>query len=138
MIILDTNVISEAMRAEPHPSVRDWLNAQTAQSLFITTTSVAELRYRIERLPDGKRKAALWQILDFTMGKLFDTRILPFDRAAAEMSARITARAEAQGKAIGLADGQIAAIAADRQYAVATRDTAPFMAAEIDVIDPWQ
>jgi predicted nucleic acid-binding protein len=43
----------------------------------------------------------------------------------------------AAGYAIAVADGQIAAIAAAHGFSVATRDTAPFVAAGIPVIDPW-
>ena len=137
MIILDTNVISEPMRKKPDPNVINWLNQQTAHGLFVTTINIAELRFGIERLPEGKRKAALWAALEFTMSQLFATRILTFDLAAAEESARIAARAEATGKPIGLADGQIAAIARVHGFIIATRDTTPFENAGVEVINPW-
>ena len=137
MIVVDTNVVSEAMRSEPNAKVIGWLNEQHVQSLFVTTVNVAELRYGVERLPDGKRKAALREVLDFTMGRLFGSRILPFDLPAAEEAAGIAAAAEAAGWKVGVADGQIAAIAKTRGFAVATRDVRPFEAAGSDVINPW-
>ncbi len=137
MIILDTNVVSEAMKSAPSPVVVNWLNAQHVQSLFLTTVSVAELRYGIERLPDGRRKSALWAVLEFTMGRLFATRILPFDQPAAEEAARIAAETEARGKKVSNADGQIAAVARTHGSAVATRDARPFAAVGVRVIDPW-
>ncbi len=52
--------------------------------------------------------------------------------------ARIRAKAKADGSAIGIADGFIAAIAAHYGFAVATRDNSPFKAAGITVINPWE
>jgi len=137
MIVLDTNVVSEMMRQEPNPAVAHWLNAQNTQWLYLTTINIMELRYGIERLDDGKRKTALRDILDFTMGKLFGPRILHFDQAAAEEAARIAAATEAIGKKTGVADGQIAAIARTKRFAVASNDTKPFIAAGVDLINPW-
>ena len=137
MIVLDTSVVSEVMRAEPDASVRSWLNGQTAATLYLTSISLAELRFGIERLPDGRRKLALWEMLDFTLSRLFGPRLLPFDKAAAEAAGRIAAQVEANGTRIGVADGQIAAIAVDRGFVVATRDWRPFQAAGVGVIDPW-
>ncbi len=126
------------MRRNPARSVTDWLNAQPAQVLFTTSINVAELRFGIERLPDGKRKSVLWTVLDFTLGRLCGTRILPFDLSAAEELARIQAIIEAGGNKIGVADGQIAAVAKINGFFVATRDTTPFELAGVNVIDPWQ
>ncbi|MBX9874580.1 MAG: PIN domain-containing protein, partial [Novosphingobium sp.] len=55
MILLDTNVVSEAMKPEPHPSVRDWLDAQAAETLFLSSVTIAELMFGIGALPRGKR-----------------------------------------------------------------------------------
>ena len=126
------------MRLGPTRSVIDWLNEQPAQALFTTSINVAELRFGIERLPAGKRKLVLWTTLDFALGRLCGTRILPFDVPAAEELARIQATLEAGGNTIGIADGQIAAVAKNNGFFVATRDTTPFELAGVNVIDPWQ
>ena len=137
MIVVDTNVVSEAMKAKPAPGVIAWLNGQRSRSLYSTAITVSELRFGIERLPEGARKTALWSIYEFTVGRLFGPRILSFDRAAAEEAARIAAGAEAAGRTLGIADGQIAAIAKVHGFAVATRDAQPFSQAGIEVLDPW-
>jgi len=137
MIVVDTNVVSEMMKQEPNPAVAQWLNAQNTQWLYLTTISLMELRYGIERLDDGKRKTALWEILDFTVSRLFGSRILHFDQAAAEEAARIAAATEAVGKKTGVADCQIAAIVKTKGFAVASNDTKPFIAAGVDLINPW-
>ncbi|MDE0703523.1 MAG: type II toxin-antitoxin system VapC family toxin [Rhodospirillaceae bacterium] len=137
MIVVDTNVVSEAMKAEPAPAVVAWLNGQRARSLYSTAINVSELRFGIERLPEGAQKTALWSSYEFTVGRLFGPRILPFDRVAAEEAARIATRAEAVGKTLGIADGQIAAISKIHGFVVATRDVQPFSDAGIEVLDPW-
>lgn len=137
MILLDTNVVSEPMRPKPEPTVLAWLDAQTAESLYLSTVSLAELLLGIESLPAGKRRRALGARLDEQIVVLFGERIVPFDLGACEMFARIVMRARRYGHPIAVADAQIAAIAASRQFSVATRDEAPFQAAGIPVINPW-
>jgi len=138
VIVLDTNVISEPMRRAPDAAVVDWLNRQTDTALFTTSITVVELRFGVVRLPDGKRKADLWAVLDFTLSRLVGPRILPFDVAAAIEAARISAAAAAEATPIGQADAQIAAITRTHGFAIATRDTAPFQRAGLTVINPWE
>lgn len=137
MIVLDTNVISEPMRAAPDPAVIAWLNRQVEAALFTTSITVMELRFSVERLPEGRRKAGLWDVLDFTLSRLVGPRILAFDMSAAAIAARIAAKAEMPGAPIGQADTQIAALATTHGFAVATRDVAAFQQAGLVVINPW-
>jgi predicted nucleic acid-binding protein len=136
MILLDTNVVSEAMKPEPHPSVRDWLDAQAAETLFLSSVTVAELMFGIGALPRGKRKDRLATTLD-GVTELFEPRILPFDTQAARRYADLAVKARKAGKGFATPDGYIAAIAAAHGFAVASRDTAAFTAAGLTVIDPW-
>ena len=135
MIILDTNVVSEAMKPHCDPSVRVWLGAQVTETLFLTATSLAELLLGIA--PVGKRRDLLEERLLDVLGLLFAGRVLPYDESAAKAYSQLVSRARSQGRAISIADGQIAAIASVHGFAVATRDTAPFEAAGIAVINPW-
>lgn len=137
MIIVDTNVVSEPMKPKPSPAVIDWLDNQRSATLYLTTTSLSELLSGVAMLPDGKRKAATEDVLDHLLKTLFGDRILPFDRAAAGTYADILSVTKRNGFAIGVPDAQIAAIARCYGFCVATRDTAPFKAAQIDVADPW-
>jgi toxin FitB len=137
MIILDTNVISEAMKPEPHLLVRNWLNNQAAETLYLSSVTLAELLFGIASLPSGKRKAMLAEALDGLMG-LFRDRVLPFDIDAARCYAELAVMAKTSGRGFPTPDGYIAAIAASRRFIVATRDTAPFEAAGVSVINPWQ
>ncbi|MCC8947491.1 type II toxin-antitoxin system VapC family toxin [Bradyrhizobium sp. Arg62] len=136
MILLDTNVVSEAMKPEPHPSVRGWLDAQAAETVFLSSVTVAELLFGIGALPRGRRKDRLATTLDGVLD-LFSARILPFDTAAARRYADLAVKARAAGKGFPTPDGYIAGIAAVQGFAVASRDTSAFKAAGLTTIDPW-
>ncbi len=136
MILLDTNVVSETMTREPHPRVREWLDTQVAETLFVSSITAAEILFGVGALPAGRRKNALTAALDDTL-LLFAARVLPFDTAAARRYADLAVKARATGKGFPTPDGYIAAIAAAHGFAVASRDTGPFAAAGLTVIDPW-
>lgn len=137
MIVLDTNVISETMRVSPDANVMTWLNEQHLASLWLSTISVAELRFGAARLPDSKRRNALVERINVAITTIFTDRIAPFDSAAASAFADHAAVAEARGERVEFADGAIAAIALAKGFAVATRDTAPFKAMGVEIINPW-
>jgi toxin FitB len=136
MIILDTDVISEAMRPSADPVVSAWLNQQVSETLYLSSISLAELHFGIASLPAGRRKDALTGTLDAVVA-LFEPRVLSFDAEAARYYGQIAARARAAGKGLPVPDGFIAAIAAAHDFAVATRDIAPFEAAGVSVVNPW-
>jgi predicted nucleic acid-binding protein len=138
VILLDTNVVSEPLKLDADPAVVAWIDAQVIETLYLSTVSVTELRYGIAVLPDGKRKQGLRASLDERVLPLFESRILPFDLEAAEICAELRARARALGKGIGMADSYIAAIATAKGLIVASRDTRPFEAAGVSVINPWE
>ncbi|MHB8886142.1 MAG: PIN domain-containing protein [Methylovirgula sp.] len=136
MILLDTNVVSEAMKPEPVPAVRTWLDAQAAETLYLSSVTIAELMFGIGALPKGRRKDRLTAALVGVL-ELFADRILPFDTSAARCYAELAVRACAAGKGFPTPDGYIAAIAVSHDFAVASRDTSAFAAAGLTVIDPW-
>ena len=138
MIILDTNVVSEPMKPDGHRRVQTCLYEQIAETLYLTSISLSELLLGVEVLPDGKRKLGLSTALSELLSTLFGARVLPFDQQAATLYASRVSRARAAGRSISMADGQIASIAAAHGFTVATRDTAPFVAAGVPVVNPWE
>jgi len=138
MIVLDTNVVSEPMKPNGNPAVQTWLDRQVAETLYLTATSLSELLVGIEILPDSKRKEGLDAALSELLVSLFGSRILPFDQRAAMAYAPLVGRARSGGHLISVADGQIAAIASVHEFTVATRNTAPFVAAGVPIINPWE
>jgi toxin FitB len=117
--------------------VLTWLDAQAIETLFISAISIAELRLGIASMPAGKRKTILHDLLEGEVLPIFGARILRFNVGASQFYAGLMTGGRTSGKAIGKADGYIAATAAENHLAVATRDTSPFEAAGLRVINPW-
>ena len=137
MILLDTNILSELMRPVPEPAVETWVGAQPAAGLFISAITEAELRYGLALLPDGQRRRRLLAQAEAMLAEDFAGRILPFDSAAAAAYAPIAAGWRLAGRPISQADAQIAAIAASRGAAIATRNVVDFDGCGIALLDPW-
>ncbi|NSY51889.1 type II toxin-antitoxin system VapC family toxin [Agrobacterium tumefaciens] len=137
MILLDTNVISEPWKPVPDEAVIAWLDAQAVETLFISAITIAELRFGIAAMPSGRRQTILRDRLEGEVLPHFSGRILSFDLTTSQFYSELMARARATRKAIGTADGYIAATAAANGLTISTRDTSPFEAAGVKVINPW-
>ncbi len=137
MILVDTNVVSEPMKAQGDLRVAAWLDRQSAETLFIATISIAEILFGVAALPAGRRRVRLAEAFEIEVQRLFAGRIMSFDLAAARAYASIMSGARARGLAVSVPDGQIAAIAAANRLSVATRDEAPFRAAGLRTVNPW-
>lgn len=138
MILLDTNVISEPLRHAPEPRVVEWIDAQPLETLYLSAMTVAELRAGVMLLPTGKRRAILHDSLEKRVLPMFVGRVLAFDVTCTNAYAELLAKVRKAGSGIDTADACIAAIAVANGFTVATRDTSPFQAAGLTVIDPWE
>jgi toxin FitB len=138
VIILDTNVISEPLKLLAEPAARAWLDGQPKETLYLTAPSLMELLLGAALLPDGKRKSGMAAAIEKLLTEFFAGRFLAFDREAARMYTVLAKRAMSKGHTITVAYCQIASIAAVHGFTAATRDTAPFVAAGIPVINPWK
>lgn len=138
MILLDTNVISALMLPVADPTVREWLNRHPADTLFLSTVTVAEIGYGLAILPDGKRRRSLEQCLERFLERAFDQRLLSFDPQSARHYAEIMSRRRSLGRPMGMADGQIASIARAHKLAIATRNGKDFEDCGLEVIDPYR
>ncbi len=137
MILLDTNVLSELMRAKPDPNVIAWVDAQRSSDLVISSITVAEILYGIARMPDGKRKDSLYVLASAMFEEDFAGSILAFDADAAVHYADLVAASERSGKIADMGDGQIAAIARLHGARIATRNVRHFEAFGILLVNPW-
>ena len=137
MIILDTNVVSEPLKPEPNPAVMEWLDAQEPQTLYLSTTSLAELLAGIALLPAGRRRDGLAQALASQIMALFEGRILSLDIPAAQSFATTQALARAHGNTIGFADCAIAAMARAQGFSIATRNVRDFKGTGVALFNPW-
>lgn len=136
MIIVDTNVIAELMRPSPSRVVQGWMATRSGEGRCTTAVTLAEIRYGIERLPHGRRKALLEAAAD-ELFATFAERVLAFDDVAAAHYASIAYTREAIGRPIGPFDAQIAAICRAHGAALATRNLKDFDGLGVDLIDPW-
>jgi predicted nucleic acid-binding protein len=137
LILLDTNVVSEAMRVAPEPAVLYWLNASDASQLYLATTTIAEISYGLQILPEGQRRQTISARLEQFIEQGFAHRVLAFDTAAAFLYGEIMARRMRMGRPLCIPDGQIASIAKVHSMMVATRNTSDFEETGIELINPW-
>ena len=137
MIVLSTNVVSEAMKPEPDAAVRAWLNDQAAETLYLSSVTLAELLFGIRALPADKRKNMLDRALNELL-ELFKDLGLLFDTDVARHYADLAVTAKSDGRSFPTSDGYIAAVAASRGFIVASRDTSPYEAATLTFINPWK
>jgi toxin FitB len=136
MIVADTNVVSELMRPSPSAVVVDWVR-RNERELYTTSITLAEIRYGIERLADGRRKQLLRSTAEEAFLE-FEERVLAFDAEAALAYAAIVSSRDRAGLPIDGFDAQIASICSVHRAVLATRNVKDFQDTGIDVIDPWQ
>ncbi|MDQ0474919.1 type II toxin-antitoxin system VapC family toxin [Labrys wisconsinensis] len=137
MIVLDTNVLSELMRAHPDEAVVAWLLAVPSADLFTTTVTQAEILSGLALMPDGKRQLALRAAAERLFAVDLAGRILPFDSDAAHAFARVVVERRKAGRPIGNLDAQIAAVARAKGADVASRNVEDFRGCGIVVRNPW-
>jgi len=138
MILLDANIISESLRPMPDIRVRHWLDRQPLETLYLSAMTVAELRAGVALMPKGKRQVALHENLEKHVLPMFAGRILSFDITCTVAYAELIAKTRRTGTGIETADACIVAVALANNFIVATRDTNPFQASGLKVINPWK
>ena len=138
MIILDTNVISELMKATPSPAVLAWTGRYAPEDQFTSAISMAEILLGIELLPHGKRRDGLLREAEAIFSEDFASRVLFFDEQAAKMFAVVASSRRKKGKPMSEFDAQIAAIARAHNATLATRNTKDFEGCGVRLINPWE
>ena len=135
--LLDTNVLSELLRARPEPAVLAWFAVQPPDSLVVSAVTQAEMLLGARLLPAGQRRQQLQQALEAMFREDFGGRVLPFDTAAAADYADVVHARRNAGRPISQFDAQIAAIALCRGAGLATRNVADFEGCGLVVDNPW-
>lgn len=137
MIVLDTDVLSEAMRDNPSPEFTAWFDRQPRLTVWTTAVSLLEIQFGIERLPIGRRRSALTIALEQVLVLDIEGRVLPFDADAAAETAVLMAERQRTGRTGDLRDSMIAGIAIAHRATLATRNTRHFSDLPVPVVDPW-
>ena len=138
MIIVDTSIVAEMMRASPAPEVVSWMNDQEAATLFLTAITIGEIGHGLEMLPRGTRRLQLEQGFERMIAEAFAGRILVFDEEAARHYGAVMGRRKEIGRPLSVLAGQIAAIARAKGSAVATRNVRDFDECGVEIINPFE
>lgn len=137
MFILDTNVVSELMRASPNPAVAAWVQKQSIFNLATTTITLAEIQRGLQRLPVGRRRKQLESNFATFVDTGFDRRVFAFDEIAAQSYANVCTMREKKGLGIDPVDMMIAAIAHSSGTTLATRNISDFEECGVRLFNPW-
>lgn len=135
---MDTNVVSELRKTSPDPAVKAWSDAQPPHVLHLSTVTLAEIRYGIERQQEAALHEELKLWLDQELRPWFAGRILAIDEEVLLEWRRMVASGRARGIVFSHPDAFIAATARVHGLGVCTRDERGFQGAGIAVLNPWR
>jgi toxin FitB len=137
MWLLDTNVISELRKSRPDAKVMSWVVSQRSESLHASEVCFAEIRAGIKAQTDSDKVKQLDIWFEETVSPMFLGRILPVSRNVLVNWLELIGRLHAGRNSAPPADVLIAATATHHAIQVATRDTGPFVACGVPVLNPW-
>lgn len=135
--LLDTCVIAEWVKPEPHEGVARWLAGADEDHVFVSVISMAEVRRGLERMPKGQRRDRIAAWLGEDLAARFEGRILPVDVAVAQEWGAVVEKARSYGLTLGVMDAFLAATARVRGLTLVTRNTREFRGLGLGVVDPW-
>jgi predicted nucleic acid-binding protein len=137
MIVLDTNVLSALMLAEPEIVVASWLDQQPPTSVWTTSITIFEIRYGLAAMPAGRRRTERHALFERLVEEKLERRVLSYDYAAAEEAAALMDKRRRAGRIGELRDTMIAGIALAQRATLATRNVRHFDDLSVPVVDPW-
>jgi len=136
--LLDTNCISEAVRANPEPRVLAWIDAADESLLYLSVLTLGEIRKGLAALPQGRRRTRLEAWLEVELRARFSGRILSIDAEIADRWGLLAAGAGGQGKGLSLIDGLLAATALHHNLTIVSRNISDFSNLPVAVLNPWK
>jgi predicted nucleic acid-binding protein len=136
--LLDTNVISELMKARPSRRVAAWADATPEELLYLSVITIGEVRKGIDLLADDDpKRSALQSWLSRDVRLRFAGRILAFDDAVAERWGQIEAWAKRRRSTLPTIDAQLAATAMHHDLTFVTRNVRHVRSTGVPVFNPW-
>lgn len=136
--LLDTNLLSELRRPQPLAAVVDFVASQALERLFVSEVTFAEIRYGIERVADPGRRSEIRLWLENRLRPMFENRVLPLTEDILLEWRLIIEAGRKSGHTFSHSDVLIAATAGFHGLTVVTRDTSDFLAAGVEIFNPWQ
>jgi toxin FitB len=136
--LLDTNCISELVRAKPEPAVVAWIEATDESLLYLSVLTFGEIRKGLTELPQGKRRTHLETWLEIELRARFAGRILPIDFPVADRWGVLAATAKKEGQALSTIDGLLAATALEHNLTVVSRNAGDFAPTQVRILNLWK
>jgi predicted nucleic acid-binding protein len=136
-LLLDTNVISELRRPRPNARVREFIARQKLEDLFVSSVTLAEIRFGIESVSDLGRRAELSDWLEHRVRPMFGQRVLEVSEDVMFRWRLLVEEGRRQGHTFSQPDLIIAATALQHGLAVVTRDVADYQRARVPLLNPW-
>lgn len=137
MLLLDTNVVSEAMRRKPDQRVLAWLREQPPERLYLSAVTIAEIHYGLELLTDRDRRLYLQNRFTMFAADGFQSRVIDFGSAEAATYGAVMARRRRAGRPMTVPDAQIAATAISAGLSLVTRNTRDFHDVGLELVNPF-
>ena len=135
--LLDTKVLSEAARAEPHPGVLSWMRALDPLEAYLSVLTLGEIGKGLSLMPPGPRKRALRDWLGHDLPERFRGRILAIDTDVALAWGTLDAEARRIGRPLPAIDGLLLATAKAHSLTFVTRNLRDCGDRGVDVVSPW-
>lgn len=136
--LLDTNCVSELVRAKPEPSVLEWMEAADETLLYLSVLTLGEIRKGIALLPQSRRRTHLETWLELELQPRFAGRILSVDASIADRWGLLAAEAKREGRSLSAIDGLLAATAIHHNLTIVTRNVVDFANAQLPIMNPWE
>jgi predicted nucleic acid-binding protein len=134
--LLDTNVLSEAIKKKPNQGVIDWLDSQEETSLYLSALTFGEVQKGISKLVHSPRRKRLQDWVDQELAGRFSGRILDVDLRVALRWGVISGKAETAGRRVPVLDGLLAATAQEYGLTVVTGNAQHFEVTDVPWINP--
>jgi toxin FitB len=136
--LLDTNVLSELRRLRPDPRVVAFVKAQPLDILYISSVTLAEIRFGIEQVREPARRAELGDWLTHRVRPMFAQRVLPVTEDIMLKWRLLVEEGRKAGHRFSQPDLIIGATALEHGLTVVSRDTSEYKRARVSIVNPWQ
>lgn len=136
--LLDTNILSELRRPKPEPKVVSFVAAQSLDLLYVSSITLAEIRFGIELVADATKRGELNDWLALKVRPMFDQRVLPVSEDVIFKWRLLLEDGRKDGHTYSQPDLMIGATALLHGLTVVTRDTSDYERARIPVLNPWR
>lgn len=136
--LLDTNCVSELVRAQPEPSVLEWMEAADETLLYLSVLTLGEIGKGIALPPQSRRRTHLESWLELELQVRFAGRILSVDASIADRWGLLAAEAKREGRSLSAVDGLLAATAIHHNLTIVSRNVVDFANAQVPIMNPWE